>query len=512
MKKLITILAFFVSLSLTAATYYVAPSGGNDSNAGMIGSPWSTWQKAFNTAVAGDTVFFRGGTWYPTPAYGNNVLKIDPYGYTPVGHDGDEGAPICYFNYPGEVPILDGVNLDVTTRDFNTMIMMYDCNFIYFRGITIRNMYQPKVTLEVAVGINGNNCQNMRFENMTIYNVSGRGYQFFGGFNIPVGEGGPPVNHGYDTTRWINCDSYNICDSLSADPGNAGDGWKTNNYPGSVFIHQGCRAWNVSDDGFDPSNNVRCWFIDCWSFNNGYYYDLGGMKVEGNGFKSGGVSDVDFAATPTRYYYNCIAANNKGNDDSGPGDPPAWRPGSGAGFYDLDYDPYIRNNARFYNCVAYHNTMGFYDIQGTLPKNSEFYNCIAWGSTRNDATDQPQDVAMYGYIYPESHNNWDWDGTGYPWNVKTDTVTVTAADFLSLDWNELDNARKTDGSLPDVDFMKLVSTSDLIDAGIDVGLPYSGTAPDIGWNEYGEAEVPVEHGYLKHNGKFVMYNGKFVKF
>ncbi len=45
---------------------------------------------------------------------------------------------------------------------------------------------------------------------------------------------------------------------------------------------------------------------------------------------------------------------------------------------------------------------------------------------------------------------------------------------------EFQGPRKADGSLPDLKLLKLVSTSDLIDKGINVGLPYSGTAPDIG--------------------------------
>ena len=44
----------------------------------------------------------------------------------------------------------------------------------------------------------------------------------------------------------------------------------------------------------------------------------------------------------------------------------------------------------------------------------------------------------------------------------------------------LKSARKSDGSLPDSDFFKLVSGSDLRNAGIDLGLPYNGSAPDLG--------------------------------
>jgi hypothetical protein len=49
-----------------------------------------------------------------------------------------------------------------------------------------------------------------------------------------------------------------------------------------------------------------------------------------------------------------------------------------------------------------------------------------------------------------------------------------------MDIDELLKPRKADGSLPDVKYFKLVDDSELIDAGVDVGLPYNGSAPDIG--------------------------------
>ena len=45
--------------------------------------------------------------------------------------------------------------------------------------------------------------------------------------------------------------------------------------------------------------------------------------------------------------------------------------------------------------------------------------------------------------------------------------------------------RQADGSLPNVDFMKLAAGSQMIDKGTNVGLPYVGAAPDLGAYEYG---------------------------
>jgi len=56
--------------------------------------------------------------------------------------------------------------------------------------------------------------------------------------------------------------------------------------------------------------------------------------------------------------------------------------------------------------------------------------------------------------------------------------------FASVDEALAEAARQADGSLPDVSFMVLATGSDLIDVGTDVGLPYNGSAPDLGAFEY----------------------------
>jgi MYXO-CTERM domain-containing protein len=45
--------------------------------------------------------------------------------------------------------------------------------------------------------------------------------------------------------------------------------------------------------------------------------------------------------------------------------------------------------------------------------------------------------------------------------------------------------RQADGSFPNVDFLKLAAGSQMIDKGTNVGLPFAGTAPDLGAYEYG---------------------------
>jgi parallel beta-helix repeat protein len=81
--------------SVPASPYYVVPSalGGNDANNGAIDKPWATTAKAFSTAVAGDTVYFRAGT-YARPG-------VDP-------KSGTLGKPTTFMAYPGESVLIDG--------------------------------------------------------------------------------------------------------------------------------------------------------------------------------------------------------------------------------------------------------------------------------------------------------------------------------------------------------------------------------------------------------------------
>src|SRR4051812_39310358 len=46
-----------------SATYYVATNGSDSSGGATLSSPFRTISKAMNTAVAGDTVLIRGGTY-----------------------------------------------------------------------------------------------------------------------------------------------------------------------------------------------------------------------------------------------------------------------------------------------------------------------------------------------------------------------------------------------------------------------------------------------------------------
>jgi hypothetical protein len=483
MKKSFYILFLVCSVVNAQNAFYVAVDG-NDSNDGSKGSPWQTWQKGFTSGEPGDTVFIRGGVWYPTDYYGvsKSVVYVDPYGkgYGPTGNDGKVENPICIFAYPGETPILDCSQVDTIGETFNVGITFYNANYYHIRGITLRNVYQINAGRysQIATGISGTNSTNFTFENITVHDIGGRGFSYFTAFGVPENEGGPLPTPG-DTTKWINCDVYNCADPYSYtghpnqehDPYNGGDGWKCQNYGDAFFLFDGCRAWNCSDDGFDPSGSQVTVIRNCWSFYNGWYASV----LDGNGFKTGGVT-VNRPG-PSRFVYNCISAFN-------------FR----SGLYDLDYSCFARNNSRIFNNTFYKNGWGVYAEDNTCHPEyiSHYYNNIAYKSTEYGPTGKTQNVTIYSSDYTESHNTWDMivGATRFPWDVESDSFIVTDNDFFIFEdkiaISQLKEDRDIiDGSLPDITFLSLKDGSDLIDKGTPkVGLPYNGDAPDLGAKEF----------------------------
>jgi len=86
------------SLTATACTLYVSPAG-SDANPGTLSAPWRTPQKAANSAAAGQTVCFRGGSYPQTVTNG--------YQQT-FNNSGSQGNSIVFTNYPGEIAVIQG--------------------------------------------------------------------------------------------------------------------------------------------------------------------------------------------------------------------------------------------------------------------------------------------------------------------------------------------------------------------------------------------------------------------
>ncbi|MEJ1237454.1 discoidin domain-containing protein [Chryseolinea sp. T2] len=96
MKYIFTILALACCCSLQAQNYFVGGPGSSDNNPGTAAAPFATINKAATVAVAGTTVYIRGGTYRETITPANN---------------GSSGQPITFRPAAGETVIISGLKV-----------------------------------------------------------------------------------------------------------------------------------------------------------------------------------------------------------------------------------------------------------------------------------------------------------------------------------------------------------------------------------------------------------------
>lgn len=371
---------------------------------------------------------------YPTHGHG---ISYNPS--SGIGYDGTSTNPIVHLNYPGEIPILDGSNVTSPSFTFLYVTMILNVDWVEFHGLHFRNFKQisGENPEHVVQGVYTENCTNITWNRCVVHDMGGIGW----------------LNVGPSIIAYINCDAYNCCDSLGHMPGNYGSGFSsaTSEYTGHIK-YIGCRAWNCSDQGFGTQGQKSLVsFESCWSFNNGSMSTGGG-----HGFKLGYMSSDNISSTEWVYatLQNCIAAYNRED-----------------GFTTND-NGHPSQRMILNNNIAYHN-----GHDPTYTANRKGFNLyIGTGSRvrvlKNNISFDNYDGDRFSGPIEHSNNSWDTPG-----------VTVDKDDFVSLNPTELTGSRQNDGSLPNTNFLKLKSDSDLINKGTIVGLPFNGPAPDLGWYE-----------------------------
>ena len=276
------------------------------------------------------------------------------------------------------------------------------------------------------------------FKGLVIRNAGDNGINLSGNYNIIENctlyynkDTGLQISGGGGHNYVHNCDSFENYDP--ATHGENADGFapKLDVGPGNVF--RGCRAWSNADDGWDFYEAQNEVILDsCWSFANGYnIWGDSNYQGDGNGFKVGG----NYIATH-HLLMNCVAFDNKAKG------------------FDQN-----------------HNTAGItiLNCTGAGNQNKNF----SFPEVPQTGTDSLVNNLSYnGDISLESSSvqvTNSWNG-----------FTVTSADFLSLDTSLAKSPRTADSSIAPTDLFRLAPNSSLVNAGTDVGLPFIGSAPDIG--------------------------------
>lgn len=380
-----------------AGVYFVSTSG-DDTNSGSLNLPFRTIPRAVTAAVAGDTIYVRGGTH----VY-NATISISKVG--------NSNNRFHLYAYPGERPLLDFSSMAISGSN---------------RGINLSGTY-------------------WHIKGVDIFKAGDNGMLLSGHYNIiefcsfvENYDTGLQLGNGASNNQMINCDSYN-----NADPGQGNaDGFAVKLDVGTGNYLYGCRAWQNSDDGYDgylrPADNITTVLENCWIFMNGYLKTGLPSVGNGNGFKLGGgdLSNAD-SLRHNVTLINCMAFDNrvKGFDQNN-----------------------NRGSMTLYNTTGYRNGTN-YSLNGPIRSTSTLtlVNALALG---------PQGP-IAGFAIQQT-NSW------------MPPFVVTNGDFVSIDTTGVRGPRKPDGSLPDLNFMRLAKGSDLIDGGTDIVLPFNGSAPDLG--------------------------------
>jgi hypothetical protein len=336
-----------------------------------------------------------------------------------IWRNGTPDKRIRFWSYEDEIPIFDGAGLRGRGR---ANAIKVTASWVHFKGLVIRNVPAPRGT---SYGIWITGCSNNIFERLTMYGHQGPG------LFIDGGTGGHLV---------LNCDSYNNYDPNSRNGvGQNADGFGCHYQErGPSTIFRGCRAWWNSDDGFDWfKQEVPVIIENCWAMGAGYTPNGAAPASSGNGagFKMGNTF------TGVRHIIrNCVAIKNKAQ-----------------GFY----ANHSYGGSEWYNNTAFNNRGSAFDMLSDTTLSGTNVHCL-----RNNVA-YPARLKNLG-ASDSKNNSWDLG------------IEVSEEDFLSVSDEGFIGPRRPNGDLPDLPFLKLHAGSRLVDKGVDVALPFTGAAPDLG--------------------------------
>lgn len=507
----------------TGTTYYVAPSG-NNSSPGTEAAPFRTIQQAIGAAQPGDTIIVTAGTYnaaYAEGTYGHaewNVNRGDGRG----GISGTADARITLKAEHAATEVLASQRTILEGDGTGFGLYLADFDYITIDGFEITN-FEIGIGLQgqssnlilrrnilrsnTSVGIECASCSDNRFE----YNAfldPGPTYPDLDdaiqdyGLNFYQGSANNTVVYNYFFGKHNQALSW----KRKAGPGYAA----YNTFEGFMYTAVYLGQNDDEADGGDMTShditveyNV---FRDSVDADTGVYYrakspvvvrNVQNAIVRSNYIENTVAPAVSVAPCEGGYYCETVAGRRPvgatiyGNtivngkvDDSGVDEaitPPAFRV-IGRG--------YTADTISVYNNTVYNMNKAI-DIQGT-PSNVSQRETPAppdVAITNNNLINVGAGVDGELSTTTFAYNNW-YDLNDPSVDNRQDTTDSHLAPELIGPLTAFDPANTLGPSItfrPDFSSMRrysIMSTSPLIDAGSDVGLPFDGTAPDIGANEF----------------------------
>lgn len=424
-------IATFVLLThtLSATCYYVSPTG-STSGIGSISDPINLATALTKALISGDSLILRGGMY----SYSSSQT---------ISKSGTSANYIHIVAYNNEVPIFD---FRTQTYSSNNAGIKLSGNYVHVKGITIQGAGDNGM---IVTGSNN-------YVDFCVFRWNcDSGLQLKTGSNNLV----------------LNCDSYENFDyqtggTSSPDYGGNADGFADKQYTNTgTNTYKYCRSWKNSDDGWDSYEKIGNTVYDsCFCYANGLpNYDM----TENIRFKTDSASWFSkFKNTSGRY-----VVPNFGNGNG-------FKLGGN----------YTANNATLKNCVAVANIVKGFD-QNNNNGTMTLYNCTGYINQYNFGFSNSsygaliiKNCASLNSSKSNSFNSKTVTQSNNTWNSG---FTCTAADFVSLDVAQIILPRKANGSLPEITLLHLNPSSSMIDKGINIGIKFAGSLPDLGAYEYG---------------------------
>lgn len=539
MKFLITIL-LFISLHTGATTWYIDPSGNDATGTGAAGSPWKTLYKATNTVTtSGDIIHINAGTYIETlqcvlapgvsiEGDGRTVTTIK----STITNDFIEMLNCRSAMGTNGNQHITGLKFDGQNTTWaliriggRSNFEIHDCDFVdaKIHGVT----FAARNTDDNDPGFPATYCTGNKFYDNTMTNCggwevpntggNGFGNLQFGGqkgflcYGNTIVQDRAPYNNGWPIKYWqggynIGCKIYNNYLQHRKQDFTLGD----NNWDFAIemFNVAGLEVYDntIVNGAIDINGTTTTGYNtgvgSFWSAGYGYV-----LHAHDNNFYMSSTNTHVQTGITLEFNIDTVIIENNTFDKFNIG--VLFTPRTGNTVSHVT----IRNNL-FTGMAEGEGTEGYGIDMGVYSGSNINYNGVdIYNNTFINNTSSP---TKFGICLPNStgsgslkniniKNNIFRGFYEYPFRVREGTVAI---DSLDIQYNSLTNNGNSNTPAYTVTpthytfsnnnntapafgtGYKLLTSNALVDAGVNVGLPYLGAAPDINWTDSTEVYSP----------------------
>ncbi len=541
MKVILLIISLFICGISNATTYYISPTGNDATGNGSAANPWKTLDKATSTVTTvGDIIHVNAGTYTETQACNlargvsiegdgatTTIIKSSIAGQwstfltldSPQDTNGAQSISNVTLDgqYVSESNNKTWIGVWITGR---SNVIIHDCRIINFRD---RGVIYDGNNATDPHSDPGHHATGNKFYNNTVLNSAANTGNYGGGLlniggqlgmeiynNTMIQNQRPNFKNGWPIKYWdegwlrgvkIYNNILTKAPYVGTYPGENGD-W---DFAIEFFNIQGIEIYNNNIQGsIDLNYNYKGSYAFCaWIHHNNITHTTQNSKVEGGIILEFRTESILIENNVINNKTYGVTFNTRGVGNTGGNNPTNPAPTGG---YSYLQNNVIRNNlfTNLYNAQGMGNRFGVGVIsEGTDDpqiNNLQIYNNTFVGSPGNpigqaiEFTSQ-QNGNING-LYIRNNIATGFSGSWVQANAAPvqSNVLITHNDAYqngsntpSWPGSTVNNNITANPLFVGSGFYTLQATSPCINAGINVGIPFNGSAPDMGYAEYGVA-------------------------